>query len=282
MIDPLGEELRALTRDLRESGVPLIVGGGYGLLLRAELLRQSGARTLMPDFPEARSTEDIDVFLKAEVISDPQKTQPIRESLDRRGYEPLVRYFQFQREIDYRGRYRVVKVDFLAAPVSGPLSSKVKADSVRLRPQDSKGLHAHVTPEAISIEDSLTAIDIGDSDERLEVYLPHPFSYLLLKLHALRDRVEDEATSYGQHHAFDIYASIAMMTETEWSESFYLARKYAETEEVIEARRVVSEMFAGLEAIGMLRLQEHLRSNVYRLSRERLDFFIGSLHELLA
>lgn len=282
MIDPLREELRALARDLRDSGVPLIVGGGYGLLLRAELLRQSGARTLIPDFPEARSTEDIDIFLKAEVISDPQKTQTIRESLDRRGYEPVVRYFQFQREIDYRGRYRVVKVDFLSAPVSGPLSSKVKADSVRLRPQGSKGLHAHVTPEAISIEDSLTAVDIDDSGERLEVYLPHPFSYLLLKLHALRDRVEDEATSYGQHHAFDIYGSVAMMTETEWSESSYLARKYAETEEVIEARRVVSEMFAGVEAIGMLRLQEHLRSNGYGLSRERLDFFIGSLRELLA
>lgn len=282
MIDPLKEELRALTRDLQASGVPLIVGGGYGLLLRAEVLRQSGARTLIPDFPGARSTEDIDIFLKSEVISDPEKTQPIREALDRRGYEPIVPHFQFQREIDYRGSARMVRVDFLSAPVSEVLSTKVKADSVRMRPQGFKGLHAHVTAEASMVEDSLMAIDIGESDESLTIYLPHPFSYLVLKLHALRDRVQDEEVDYGRHHAFDIYGSVAMLTEAEWSESSRLAREYEEAVEVIEARKIVDEMFAGREAIGALRLREHARSAGYELSRERLDFFIGSLQELLA
>lgn len=282
MTDPLKEELRALARDLRESGVPLVVGGGYGLLLRAELLRESGAQTLMPDFPGARSTEDIDIFLKAEVISDPQKTRPIREALDRRGYEPIVPHFQFQREIDYRGSPRMLRVDFLSAPVSEDLSPKVKTDSVRMRPQGFKGLHAHVTSEATTVEDSLLGIDIGESEEGLTIYLPHPFSYLILKLHALRDRVQDEGADYGRYHAFDIYGSIAMLTEVEWSESSRLARKYEESTEVIEARRIVDEMFADREAIGALRLREHVRSVGYELSRERLDFFIGSLQELLA
>lgn len=282
MTDPLKEELRALARDLQESGVPLVVGGGYGLLLRAELLRESGARTLMPDFPGVRSTEDIDIFLKAEVISDPQKTQQIREALDRRGYETLTEYFQFQRNIDYRGSPRMVRVDFLSAPVSEALSTRVKTDSVRMRPQGFKGLHAHVTSEATTVEDSLMSIDIGKPSEDLTIYLPHPFSYLILKLHALRDRVADEEADYGRHHAFDIYGSMAMLTEAEWSESSRLAQKYEESTEVIEARRIVDEMFAGREAIGALRLREHARSAGYELPTEQLDLFMGSLQELLA
>lgn len=209
MVDPLRVELRALANDLRARGVPLIVGGGYGLLLRNEMVRRSGARTLIPDFPTARSTEDLDIFLKAEVISDPEKTSPIREALNRRGYEPVAKHFQFQRDTNYMGGIKKVKVDFLAAPVPDELQAKVKADQVRIRPRGGEGLHAHVTPEALTVEESLVPVDIGEDDASLTIYLPHPFSYLLLKLHALRDRVYDEETDYGRHHAFDLYSIIA-------------------------------------------------------------------------
>ena len=137
---------------------------------------------------KARKGIPLDIFLKAEVISSSGKTGPIREALDRRGYEPVVKHFQFEREVDYMGRARKVKVDFLAAPVPAELSANVRADSVRVRPRDGKGLHAHLTPEALTVEEFTIAIDIGGDDERLTVYLPHPFSYLLLKLHAADTR----------------------------------------------------------------------------------------------
>lgn len=60
MADPLRKELQALARDLQARDIPLIVGGGYGLLLRTELIRSSGSRTLIPDLPTARSTEDLE------------------------------------------------------------------------------------------------------------------------------------------------------------------------------------------------------------------------------
>lgn len=282
MIDPLREELRALARDLRARDIPLIVGGGYGLLLRTELIRRSGSRTLIPDLPTARSTEDLDIFLKAEVISNPDKTGPIREVLDRRGYEPIVEHFQFQREINYMGRARKVKVDFLAAPVPYELRTKVKADQVRLRPRGGKGLHAHVTPEALTVEESLVTIDIGEDDESLVVYLPHPFSYLLLKLHALRDRIYDEGTNYGRHHAFDLYSTIAMMTEEEWEESTRLKKKHKDAPQVVEAQYIASDLFADTTAVGALRLQEHARSTGYDLPREQLNLFVETLQELMA
>ncbi len=119
MVDPLREELRALARDLQRHDISLIVGGGYGLVLRAEMMAESGSRTLIPDLPGARSTEDLDIFLKAEVISNSAKTGPIREALDRRGYEPVVKHFQFEREVDYMSRTRKVKVDLFRP--GGPL-----------------------------------------------------------------------------------------------------------------------------------------------------------------
>lgn len=281
MPDPLRKELQALARDLQAHDIPLIVGGGYGLLLRTEMIQRSGARTLIPDLPTARSTEDLDIFLKAEVISNPDKTGPIWEALDRRGYEPIAKHFQFQREVEYLGRVRKVKVDFLAAPVPNELSAKVKAANVRLRPRGGKGLHAHVTPEALTVEESLITLDIGEDDESLTVYLPHPFSYLLLKLYALRDRLHDEGMSYGQHHAFDLYATIATMTEVEWEECLRLKQKHEDAPRVIEAHNIATNLFAGTTAIGALRLQEYARSTGYNLSEEQLNLFLETLHELL-
>lgn len=281
MPDPLRIELQALARDLQAHGIPLIVGGGYGLLLRNEWIRHSSSRTLIPDLPTTRSTEDLDIFLKAEVISDPEKTGPIRETLDRRGYEPIAKYFQFQREVEYLGSLRKVRVDFLAAPVPDELSEQVKTDNVRLRPRGGKGLHAHVTPEALTVEESLITLDIGEDDESLAIYLPHPFSYLLLKLYALRDRLHDEGMSYGRHHAFDLYATIAMMTEAEWEECLRLKQKHKDDLRVIEAHNIATNLFADTTATGALRLQEHAQSTGYNLPGEHLSVFLETLHELL-
>lgn len=250
-------------------------------MLRNAMITDTGSRTLIPDLPSARSTEDLDIFLKAEVISDPEKTGPIREALDRRGYEPVVPNFQFRREIYYRDRRRSVKVDFLAAPVPDELRGSVKTDPVRIRPRDGKGLHAHVTPEALTIEESLISIDIGEGDESSTVFLPHPFSYLLLKLYALRDRIGDRDSDNGRHHAFDLYSTIATMTEQEWDESGSIRDRYSNTPQVIEARGIASDLFANRTAAGSLRLQEHARNTGYALSREHLALFLDSLRELM-
>jgi hypothetical protein len=282
MIDPLKEELRTLARELQGRGIPLIIGGGYGLVLRTKMIAESGSRTLIPDFPSARSTEDLDIFLKAEVISDPEKTAAIREVLDRCGYGPVVPNFQFQREVDYRDRSRSVKVDLLAAPVPAELSTSVKVDSVRIRPRGGQGLHAHVTPEALTVEESMILIDIGEGEESLPVYLPHPFSYLLLKLYALRDRLHDRDVDNGRHHAFDLYTTIATMTEQEWGESMHIKDTYKGTPQVIEARNIANDLFADETAPGALRLREHARGTGYALSREQLDFFLDNMRQLMA
>lgn len=281
-MDPLRTELRALASSLQSFGIPLIVGGGYGLLLRSERLRKSKARTLLSEVPVARSTEDIDVFLKAEIVADPEKMKPIREALDQRHYEAVVENFQFVRRIDYGGRRRSVKIDFLAAPVQGERAARVKMDDTRIRPRGSyKRLHARTTPEALTIEQHLSPVSTGEDDEAPVVFLPHPFSYVLLKLFAVRDQANSEEKEYGRHHAYDIYATIAMMTEDEWHQAIELRDLYSTTEQMFEARTIANELFADAESLGTLRLREHARSIDYDLSTEQLIELLAALRELL-
>ncbi len=283
--DPLRDELNRLARRLEAQGIKLIVGGGYGLLLRAEYVRRSGVRTRFVELPGARSTNDIDIFLGAEIIVDGSKTTLIRKALDELGYMPVesAKFYQFVRQVEYRGLPRSVKIDFLAAPVEGEGAARVKSDVRRIRPREAKGLHAHTTPEALTVEDHLLAFDINaDTEESpLMVYLPHPFSYLLLKLFALSDQVESEEKGYGAYHAFDIYRTVAMMTEAEWGEAHEMRDQYAATEPVSRARGIVRELFSGIEARGVLRLRDHARTVGEELPVEQLRELIDDLQELL-
>lgn len=282
VVDPLREELRKLARALEPHAIRLIVGGGYGLLLRVEQIRLSGARTRFAELPGARSTNDIDIFLGAEVITDAAKTALIRVALDALGYEPIegARYYQFVLPVAYEGLPRGVKIDLLAAPVSGDREAAVRQDSRRVRPREGEGLHAHTTPEALTVEDHAQPVDIG-GDEPIVVYLPHPFSYLLLKLFALRDLLDDETKGRGTHHAFDIYRTIAMMTAGEWEEAVRMRVRYAVSAPIVEAGRLVEELFSNLEAPGMLRLREHARRVGEQLPPDNLRGMIYDLHELL-
>jgi hypothetical protein len=105
--------------------------------------------------------------------------------------------------------------------------------------------------------------------------------YLLLKLFALRDRVDDETKGRGAHHAFDIYRTVAMMISGEWEEAVQMRGRYAATEPVAEAGRLVEELFSSLEAPGMVRLREHARRVGEQLPPDNLRDIIDDLHELL-
>lgn len=127
----------------------------------------------------------------------------------------LFEYYQFFRGVIVEGAPRNLKFDFLAAPVLGEQAKKVKADvrCIRQRAVTGAPMHAHTTPEALTGEENLLAVNIGEADKRIEVFLPHLFSYAMLKLFALRDQIDNEAKEFGRHHAFDIYSTWAMMTE---------------------------------------------------------------------
>src|SRR5712691_9021124 len=106
--DPLLTQLRNFAEKLAEKNIPLIIGGGYGLLLKANHIQRIGARTRLEQIPIARSTGDIDVFLATEVIIDKNNMAAIRQALDELDYSPVVgaEFYQFFREVIVEGAPR--------------------------------------------------------------------------------------------------------------------------------------------------------------------------------
>ena len=81
--DVLGDELAELAVILKKIDIPLIVGGGYGLLLRQKYIEQSQLKTLR-DIPKSRSTDDIDIFLSMEFVADHDCMSALKEALAQR------------------------------------------------------------------------------------------------------------------------------------------------------------------------------------------------------
>lgn len=215
--DPFLAELIALDRALGGE-VPLIVGGGYGLVLRQRHLRAARTPTRRA-FPPARSTQDIDLFLQLEVLLNPRRIERFRAALDTLGYRPVeaAKYYQFVRDLEFAGQQRGLKIDLLARlPETADERTALKADARRVRNRSFRLLHAHATPEAVTVEELLLPLTLNQGEERATVYVPHPFSYLLLKLFALRDQTGDPARFHGRHHAYDIFCTVAMMTRADW------------------------------------------------------------------
>ncbi|HSE23912.1 MAG TPA: hypothetical protein VLB68_19740 [Pyrinomonadaceae bacterium] len=284
--DPLLNQLRQFAYKLAEKNISLVIGGGYGLLLKAKHIQRTGARTRLDQIPIARSTGDIDVFLTAEVIVDKNRMAAIRQALDELGYSPVpgAEYYQFYREVVFREFNlevsRNLKFDFLAAPVLGEQAKKVRSDVRRIRPRGptETPMHAHTTPEAVTIEEHLISVDIGEAGQPIEVFLPHPFSYTLLKLFALRDQVDNGEKEFGRHHAFDIYTTWAMMTEEEFRQAENLRRQYADVGVTPEAIAIADALFADENAKGMIRLKEHAR--IERVELVELGEFIKDIRTL--
>ena len=280
-------ELRTALLDLlyetRDDDLKLIIGGGYGLFLKREHLLATEERTLLKEWPQARSTNDLDLFLRPELLIDPSRLKPLAVALPRLGYDavPGAEKYQFLRPGPSGDKQGELKIDLLTGPRSSFKGTKVKVDARRARPQPSIDLHAHPTDEAITLEEGLSAITItGTTSAGIEysgeIYLPHPFTFALMKLFAYRDRKDDEDKEYGRYHALDIYSIIAMMTESELVESQKFSKLHAQSPIMRDACGIVKEYFSAPTAEGVLRLQE---SPYYRKSMQ-LDEFCDAIKTL--
>jgi len=283
-LDPLVTALLDLARELPALPRPVLVGGGFGLYLKQRHLEDDGAEdTLIPGelWPPARATEDIDLLLPPEVIVSLEHMRAIREALDRLGYEPAVKYFQFVKQT----RNGPVKVDLLTCDVPEELSDEVKIKSMRVRPAGDVQLHAYLTREALELglspsEFVLRGTRSDGTEDELGVRVPNSFTYLLMKLHAFRDRVHDERKHLASHHALDLYRIVAMMTRDEYDLVRELAQRHAGTRAVQEASVAVVKQFGDDRSAGMIRLLTGARDAGLPRAAVRGDEFREVLGEL--
>lgn len=267
--------------ELRGSGISLIIGGGYGIFLKAEYIRENNIRTLLSGYPESRSTNDLDIFLRPELLIAPGKLKPLSQAIEKLGYDVIESAKNYQFVKPGPEGIGEIKIDILTGPQSNFRDTKVKVDSRRIHPYPSVGLHAHPVDEAPTLEEGLLQINFtgflsSGIEWKNEISIPHPYTFLMMKLFAFRDRVNDEYKEFGRYHALDLYTIVATTTETEWDE-FPAFRKWIYGEYFFkEASLIVDKYFSDLNQLGLIRLRE---SRYFR-SELQLDSFMEILREI--
>ncbi len=126
-----------LLYELRDNDLPLIIGGGYGIYLKREYIREQGMRRLLREWPESRSTNDIDLFLRPELLINSEQLRPLAESLLRLGYIPIpgAEKYQFVKPGPQGDVPGSIKIDLLTGPRARFENSKAIVDDRRVRPR---------------------------------------------------------------------------------------------------------------------------------------------------
>ncbi len=115
----------------------------------------------------------------------------------------------------------------------------------------------------------------GDTWES-EIFLPHPYTFLMMKLFAFRDRLDDPNKEFGRYHALDLYTILVTTTEEEWEYALQLRDQNKNDPLAKEAGNLVSEYFSTLDRLGMVRLRE---SPYYRPELQNEEF-MSALQEM--
>jgi len=63
-----------LLREVKGTNLNLIIGGGFGIYLKSVHVRRFGARTLLQEWPQPRSINDLDLFLRPELLIEPAQS----------------------------------------------------------------------------------------------------------------------------------------------------------------------------------------------------------------
>lgn len=258
--DPLLTTLLDLDAALNDR--KLMIAGGYGLFLKQKHLKDHPERrTLLSTeaLPIARTTEDIDLILRAEVVTDSASMKQIRTALDALGFRVVdtAKYTQFVRDMS-PGQ---VKIDLLAAPL-GEFASRVPKDPRRVKPRPSVKLHASKLEEAVAVARDALQIPINGTlssgePHQATILVPQAFTYLLMKFCAFRDRINDPDKGLGQHHALDIYRIVGMITREEDDSVRKLSAEFSEHPIVQQVRDIAQTHFIAEDGLGRLRIREH-------------------------
>ena len=272
-----------LLYEVKGTDVVIIIGGGYGIYLKTGHVQRLGKRTLFQEWPEPRSTNDLDLFLRPELLIDAGKVKPLAQAITRLGYQavPGAENYQFVKPGPGGGKAGSIKIDILTGPRTRFDGTTVKTDTRRARPNPSVGIHAHPVDETPTLEEGLlpemlTGNISSGRPWQAEVYLPHPYTFAMMKLFAFRDRLGDADKEYGRYHALDLYTILATTTESEWREALAMHKRHAEDSYVKEAGNIVATYFAGLDSLGMIRMRE---SRYYRPQLQLVDF-MSTMNEL--
>jgi hypothetical protein len=136
------------------------------------------------------------------------------------------------------------------------------SDSRRARPKGDLQLHAHPVPEALELSNQLEDFSLSGPLSNSQEYsamvsVPSPFTYLMMKVTAFGDQVNNVDKDQGRHHALDVYRIVAMLSEPQFLVTKQQFKDHASSEHVQHVKNLFKEFFALDQRIGILRIREH-------------------------
>ncbi|MDD5674994.1 MAG: hypothetical protein PHC61_12560 [Chitinivibrionales bacterium] len=282
-LSDLRTSLLDLLHELQKTEITLIIGGGFGIYLKTDYVRRFGIRTLLQELPESRSTNDLDLFLRPELLIASEKLKPLSRALNNLGFRviPEAAKYQFVKPGPGESMTGSIKIDLLTGPQGCFKGTAAKADDRRVRPNPSIGLHAHPVNEVPTLEEGLLSITLdGKTSQGINytgnVFVPHPYSFLMMKLFAFVDRYNDANKEYGRYHALDLYTIVAATTEKEWDEMRRFRGQMHSDRYVLQAESFVEKYFSAMNSMGMIRMRE----SRYCRPELQLDKFMSIIQEI--
>jgi hypothetical protein len=256
-----------LHEKLSDRGISIILGGGLGLYLKQLYLMENPVRTLIDD-----------IFFPLEVLVSLDDMKAVRSIIDEMHFEPIAgnEYWRFNLPKNE------VKIDLLTGPIVDAVKDQLKSDARRARPKGDLQLHAHPVPEALDLSDRLEQVVlVGSTSAKKEysstVSIPSPFTYLMMKVTAFGDLIENEDKDLGRHHALDVYRIVAMMTEAQFLETKSQFELHYSSPHVERVRGLVRDCFVKESGIGILRMREH----AFWGDNMRLADFMDALNDII-
>lgn len=74
-----------LLHEIEGSEIKVIIGGGFGIYLKVVHVAKEGRRTLWREWSESRATNDLDLFLRPELLIESEKLKPLAAAIKRLG-----------------------------------------------------------------------------------------------------------------------------------------------------------------------------------------------------
>lgn len=216
------------------------------------------------------------------MVLDVEQMRAVRSALTELGYEPRVEFMHFEKDTG-RGP---VKVDLLTGPITPPeRAAEAKIKPPRVRPSEAVELHAYLTPEAIETDAGAMLLTVTGtmSDGQTasaEIRIAGAFTLMLMKLHAFRDRLEDERKGLSRHHALDLYRIVAMLDQDEFDRVQRVFEQRRTDVPVQSAVAIAGNYFGNDEGVGVLRLGGYVRDRLSAGTAIDVPAFVSGLHDL--
>jgi hypothetical protein len=272
--DPLLPYLAEIVACPEAQGI--ILSGGFGMRLKQyHLIQQREAAggqqiTLVVVFPEARATQDLDLFLNVNIWVEIDKAKVLSAAIhEPLGYETATYSWQYRKPLA-GVENRFVKLDMMARHPRLDEIVKVKGNPKQVGREMGTGISGRETREAFAIDDSPILLTFPFGEKEHSVLVPHPYAWLNMKVRAAYDwllerrgLVDAKLTKEGDRvrlkHVYDVYVLIAMLTPEELAQSAALAAKYFDHEEARKTLKQAIELYGSADAVGIQTVEAYAR-----------------------